>query len=235
MTMIAEWTGKRETRPQPTDRQTYRALVAEIAAKARAKLPECNGRVDKAVALVLQGDVELLPDGTARVYSQSDGITSYRVVNGACDCKDYERAPSHQCKHRIAYGIQTRAQQGIERRQGQAPPASGIDPRFLVVIQQRPFVKFEGLLHLANARGLVSLETTVISVSTELAVCQAVARFADGRVFTDIGDASPDNVAQHLRPHFIRMAATRASARALRRALNINDCAVEELGDEAAA
>jgi len=28
-----------------TDRQTFRALIAEIAAKAKAKLPECNGRV----------------------------------------------------------------------------------------------------------------------------------------------------------------------------------------------
>ena len=54
-------------------------------------------------------------------------------------------------------------------------------------------------------------------------------------VFTDIGDASPDNVAKHLRPHFVRMSATRASARALRRALNISEAAVEELGDEATA
>jgi len=42
------------------------AAVAAIADKAKAKLPECNSRVDKAVALVLNGDVELLPDGTAR-------------------------------------------------------------------------------------------------------------------------------------------------------------------------
>ena len=28
-----------------TDRQQYRALVAEIAQKAKDKLPECNGRV----------------------------------------------------------------------------------------------------------------------------------------------------------------------------------------------
>ena len=45
------------------DRAAFREAVAAIAEKARAKLPECNGRVDKAVALVLNGDVELLPDG----------------------------------------------------------------------------------------------------------------------------------------------------------------------------
>ena len=50
--------------------------MAAIADKAKAKLPECNGRVDKAVALVLNGDVELLPDGTAKVASQSNGTTS---------------------------------------------------------------------------------------------------------------------------------------------------------------
>jgi hypothetical protein len=48
-----------------------------------------------------------------------------------------------------------------------------------------------------------------------------------GRTFTDIGDASPENVARHLKPAFVRMAATRASARALRRALNVAACAVE--------
>jgi hypothetical protein len=36
-----------------------------------------------------------------------------------------------------------------------------------------------------------------------------------------------------LRPHFVRMAATPAAARTLRRALNVSACSVEELpGDE---
>ena len=67
-------------------RAAWREAVAAIADKAKAKLPECNGRVGKAVALVLAGDVELLPDGTARVASQSNGTTAYHVVNGHCDC-----------------------------------------------------------------------------------------------------------------------------------------------------
>ena len=58
------------------DRAAWREAVAAIAEKAKAKLPECNGRVDKAVALVLNGDVELLPDGTAKVASQSNGTHS---------------------------------------------------------------------------------------------------------------------------------------------------------------
>ena len=73
------------------DRAAWREAVAAIAEKAKAKLPECNGRVDKAVALVLNGDVELLPDGTAKVASQSNGTTAYHVVNGHCDCRDLRR------------------------------------------------------------------------------------------------------------------------------------------------
>jgi hypothetical protein len=78
-------------------RTAWRAAVADIAAKA--KLPECNGRVDSAVKIVLAGDVELLADGTAHVASQSNGSTAYHVVNGHCDCRDYEKAPHNFCKH----------------------------------------------------------------------------------------------------------------------------------------
>jgi hypothetical protein len=85
--------------------------VAAIAEKAKAKLPECNSRVDKAVALILNGDVELLLDGTAKVASQSTGSRAYHVVNGHCDCRDYEKAPHGFCKHRLSAAIARRAQE----------------------------------------------------------------------------------------------------------------------------
>jgi len=56
-----------------------------------------------------------------------------------------------------------------------------------------------------------------------------------GHVFVDVGDASPTNVARHLAPYFVRMAASRASSQALQRALNISACSVEELGGDAGA
>src|SRR5215471_10987933 len=90
-------------------RKIWRDAVAEIAEKAKTTLPECNGRVDSAVKIVLNGDVELLPDGKAKVASQSNGTTLYHIVNGACSCKDYAKAPSNWCKHRIAAGIAKRA------------------------------------------------------------------------------------------------------------------------------
>jgi hypothetical protein len=53
--------------------------------------------------------VELLADGTAKVASQSNGTTVYFVVNGTCECKDFAKAPSGWCKHRIAAGLHKRA------------------------------------------------------------------------------------------------------------------------------
>src|SRR6266446_3548732 len=89
-------------------RAAWRQAVADIAAKAKETLPECNGRVDSAVKIVLAGDVELLADGTAKVASQSNGTTKYFVVNGACSCPDFAKAPSNWCKHRIAAGLAKR-------------------------------------------------------------------------------------------------------------------------------
>jgi hypothetical protein len=110
-------------------RQAFRAAVAEIAAKAHDKLPECKGRVDSAVKIVLAGDVELLADGTARIASQSNGQTVYHVVNGSCPCKDFAKAPHNFCKHRLSAAIARRAQELVKApldapATGQAAPAS---------------------------------------------------------------------------------------------------------------
>jgi hypothetical protein len=91
--------------------QAWREAVAEVADKAKAKLPECSGRVDSAVKIVLAGDVELLSDGTAKVASQSNGTTAYHVVNGECSCKDFAKAPHQLCKHRLSAAIARRAQE----------------------------------------------------------------------------------------------------------------------------
>ncbi len=90
--------------PDSPARTAFREAVAEIAEKAKITLPDCIGRVDSAVKIVLNGDVELLSDGTAKVASQSNGTTKYFIVNGECTCKDYPKAPSFWCKHRISAG-----------------------------------------------------------------------------------------------------------------------------------
>src|SRR5215475_11564621 len=105
-------------------RQIWRDAVAEIGERAKQTLPECNGRVDAATKIVLGGDVELLPDGTAKVASQSNGTTKYFIVNGECSCKDYAKAPSHWCKHRIAAGLAKRASALTKQRFEQLNAAS---------------------------------------------------------------------------------------------------------------
>jgi hypothetical protein len=97
--------------PETPARTAWREAVAEIAEKAKAKLPECSGRVESAVKIVLNGDVELQADGTAKVASQSNGSTAYHVVNGSCDCKDFAKAPHNFCKHRLSAAITRRAQE----------------------------------------------------------------------------------------------------------------------------
>jgi hypothetical protein len=113
---------------ETTTRQAWREAVAEIAEKARAKLPECSGRVESAVKIVLAGDVTLLADGTAKVASQSNSSTAYHVVNGECSCKDFAKAPHQFCKHRLSAAIVRRAQELIKAKlaetNGQAEPPS---------------------------------------------------------------------------------------------------------------
>src|SRR5215831_6274488 len=46
--------------PDSPARTAFREAVAEIAEKAKITLPDCNGRVDAAVKIVLAGDVALL-------------------------------------------------------------------------------------------------------------------------------------------------------------------------------
>src|SRR5262249_57987461 len=105
-------------------RKAWREAVAEIAERAKQTLPTCYGRVDSAVKIVLAGDVELLPDGKAKVASQSHGTTLYHIVNGECSCKDYAKAPSHWCKHRIAAGLAKRASALTKKRLEQVDAAS---------------------------------------------------------------------------------------------------------------
>jgi hypothetical protein len=122
MVAVKEITWEEASTPgfEHTTRQAWREAVAEIAERAKQTLPECHGRVDKAVAIVLNGDVELLADGKAKIASQSNGATQYVVCNGTCECKDFPKAPSGWCKHRIAAGMQKRATALIQCKRSDA-------------------------------------------------------------------------------------------------------------------
>ena len=106
---------------------------------------------------------------------------------------------------------------------------------YMIERQGKRFVLYAGLLDAAHARGLRSIETELLQVPSaengEVAVARAVVRTEDGK-FSGIGDASPQNVGRAIAPHVIRMAETRAKARALRDAINVGVTALEELGGE---
>ena len=106
---------------------------------------------------------------------------------------------------------------------------------YMIERHGRRFVLYAGLLDEAHARGLRSIETELLQVpgpeNGEVAIARAVVRTEEGK-FSGIGDASPDNVGKTIRPHIIRMAETRAKARALRDAINVGVAALEELDGE---
>ncbi|NLV88221.1 MAG: hypothetical protein GX021_02465 [Tissierellia bacterium] len=107
-----------------------------------------------------------------------------------------------------------------------------INEKFIINLQGRSYVTYEGLLDLAHQKNLKSLEVEIIQIPTEennmTAICKAIATTDEER-FQDIGDASPKSVNNALVPHLIRMASTRAKARVLRDLTNVGMTAIEEL------
>jgi hypothetical protein len=112
------------------------------------------------------------------------------------------------------------------------PSTPRIPREFLYEIRGHTAILWGGLLHMAHAAGMHSMQVDVVTVTPEYAVMRATARFNDGGEWSDIGDASPTNVGKQIAPHFIRMASTRAMARCLRTALNIPYVASCELSDD---
>jgi hypothetical protein len=105
MTMIASYSWESDSFTQHTAtpaRLAFRTAVLQVADKAKLVLADNASRIDKAVALVLNGLVEIV-DGKCRVASQTNGKTIYHQVNGTCTCQDFtqEKAPNGFCKHRV--------------------------------------------------------------------------------------------------------------------------------------
>lgn len=113
-----------------------------------------------------------------------------------------------------------------------------INPEFIVRLHGKDFVLFSGLLDVAHQDGLKSIETDIVQFpdadNAHTAIITAKVVTEKG-TFTGIGDANPANVGnKQIALHCIRMAETRAIARALRFATNIGMTALEEIGGDVA-
>jgi len=177
-------------------------------------------------------------------YVESDeGKICYKVCYAAedqysCTCGDFARGikndQNFKCKHVLAVmscvpnGDQEKAQ-FLERRKPK------LDERFITTIENKDFVLYAGLLDLAHQKGILKIDVDPIQIPTKendhMAICRAIVVSKSGEVFSDVGDATPQNCHPRVAKHLLRMASTRAIARALRSMTNVGMTALEEIGD----
>lgn len=85
-----------------------------------------------------------------------------------------------------------------------------MDKRHVISLQGQDFVTYEGLLGEAHARGLKAIRTRLLQLpdasNGHTAVVTAEVELEGGKLFTGIGDASPQNVSSMIAKHLIRMA-----------------------------
>jgi hypothetical protein len=111
-----------------------------------------------------------------------------------------------------------------------------IQPQFIINLKGRSYPTWAGVLDAATKAGLRSLTTRVVQIPSAenggMAIVMARAEFEDGRVFEDVGDASPANCSAQIATAAVRMASTRAKGRCLRDAINVGQTMFEELPDQ---
>ncbi|MCL5957841.1 MAG: hypothetical protein M1358_00740 [Chloroflexi bacterium] len=111
-------------------------------------------------------------------------------------------------------------------------------PEFVIERGGKQFVLYQCLLDEGHSQGLKRISTMLIQAPAEsngnVAICSAEVETEKG-IFSGLGDASPDNVKASMVNCLVRLAETRAKARALRDAVNVGAVAVEELSEEIAA
>lgn len=106
---------------------------------------------------------------------------------------------------------------------------------FLVERSGKTVVLYAGLLDAAHEQGLQAITTALLQIPSDAngqtAIVQATVVTSKG-TYMGIGDATPSNVPKFVAPHILRMAETRAKARALRDAVNVGMLALDELDDD---
>ena len=170
----------------------------------------------------------------------SEGKICYRVSfegdKQVCTCGDFSRGiktdSGFRCKHIISvYNSIPNGEVAHGQVLERVKPK--LDERWITTIEGREFVKYPGLLDLGHQKGISQIEVEVVQLPTpdngHFAVCKANVVSKTGESFIDIGDANPTNCSSKVSKHLLRMASTRAIARALRSFCNIGITALEEI------
>jgi hypothetical protein len=238
--------------PPPPRRHPYTpafvdALRVEVAC-LQAQHPVLADALGRAQAVLLDGRYWPEEDGRALVLASDD--LSYYLVNGHCTCPANSYHEEMPCKHRLAHRLFHKVSahlvpapsgdeclrleplppRGDTVRQAPAPalPQPKVPAHMLVEIGGSQFIRYSGLLALAHAAGLTELRAEWTLNTDAVSLASAVAVFADGRTFTEAGDATPES-GKRVGLHWRRLALTRGKARCLRDALGLDACSVEEL------
>lgn len=180
-------------------------------------------------------------DGQFFVESEKGKIL-YSVIftdeQMSCTCGDYnktiKRDPDAKCKHILA--VMNCIPNGqVETACFLDKNTPKLDERFIIQIDGKEFVKFQGLLDLGHQKGISQIEVEPLQLPTSdnghFAVCKATIIGRGGESFTDIGDANPQNCSSKVAKHLLRLASTRSIARALRAYTNSGMTCLEELAD----
>lgn len=99
-------------------------------------------------------------------------------------------------------------------------------------IKGKDFVLYEGLLNEFHKNGGKEIKTKLVQsmINEKIFFIFKATVTGEKGTFQGYGDAYEGNVGAMIKPHMMRMAETRAKARALRDYNNIGTCSLEELG-----
>ena len=155
-----------------------------------------------------------------------------------CNCADFAKGfkndETFKCKHVLAVmsSVTEGNSENIRYLERWRPK---LDESYIKKIDDKDFVLYAGLLDVAHQKNLISVDVELIQFPSDenkqTAICKATVKTFDGKTFSDIGDANPQNCNSKVARHLIRMASTRSKARAFRDMDNIGLTALEELGD----
>jgi hypothetical protein len=184
----------------------------------------------------------LQTDDGSYFCESSEGKILYGVtINDegmSCTCGDWARnskkEANFRCKHLLSvlncipHGEVEEAH-FLDRKKPQ------LDERWIIELEGHKFVKYGGLLDYATQKGISQIDVEPIQLPNKdngnFAICKATVVSKAGESFTDIGDANPQNCNGKVAKHLLRLASTRAIARALRSFTNISYTCMEELAD----